>query len=137
MRGIRREVNIRLLSILTNVKIITASCIMASTYFAMQSIETFLPLYMESLNVESWLIGITFTIELAVIAFLKPYGGRLYDRIGGGKVNSIGVFLSFLGLILIAFSDMYFSTLLSIILYANRSSIYNSFDFAINIKNRY
>jgi len=112
VRSTRRKVNVRLLSILTNVRIIAASCIMALTYFAMQSIETFLPLYMETLKVESWLIGVTFTIELAVIALLKPYGGRLYDCIGEGKVIGIGVVLSSLGVALIAFSTTYIFILL-------------------------
>jgi len=91
VRSTKKKVNIQLLSILTNSRIVAASSIMALTYFAMQSIETFLPLYMKVLEVEPWLIGIALTIELSVIALLKPYGGRLYDRIGGGKVISLGV----------------------------------------------
>ena len=48
------KVNTRLLRILTNPGIIAASSMMALTYFAMQGIETFLPLYMKVLGVEPW-----------------------------------------------------------------------------------
>mgnify|MGYP005633443863 CR=1 FL=1 len=118
VRSTKKKVNIQLLSILTNSRIVAASGIMALTYFAMQSIETFLPLYMKVLEVEPWLIGIALTIELSVIALLKPYGGRLYDRIGGGKVISLGVTLSALGVLAVAFSTTYVLVLLSIILFA-------------------
>ncbi|RLF22589.1 MAG: hypothetical protein DRM97_05555 [Thermoprotei archaeon] len=49
MRSTRRETDVRLLSVLANPRIVAASSIMALPYFAMQSIETFLPLYMRTL----------------------------------------------------------------------------------------
>ena len=52
---------------------------MAITYFSLQSIETFLPLYMATLKIETWIIGILLTAELAVIAMLKPCSGCLRD----------------------------------------------------------
>ncbi|OYT48171.1 MAG: hypothetical protein B6U85_03280 [Desulfurococcales archaeon ex4484_42] len=45
-----KEVSMRVLKVLSNPGILVASTVMALTYFAMQSIETFLPLYMETIK---------------------------------------------------------------------------------------
>ena len=108
----------RLLSVLTNPRIIIAGSMMAITYFAMQSIETFLPLYMGTLSIEAWLMGLALSIELATIALLKPYGGYLYDHIGSVKVITLGVLLSFLGLLSLSVSTSYILIVASVILFA-------------------
>lgn len=41
----------------------------------------------------TWIPGTTLTIELAVLAILKPYGGYLYDRFGGSKIVCLGAAL--------------------------------------------
>lgn len=114
----RRNGFTRILDVVGDVGVVTASIMMALTYFALQSIETFLPLYMEKLKIESWLIGVTLTIELAVIAILKPYGGYLYDNVGWSKTIGIGVLASALGLIMLAYAESYLTILLSIVLFA-------------------
>ena len=105
-------------SVLFNINVITASSIMAVTYFAMQSIETFLPLHMEKLNIEAWLMGTTFTIQLLTITILKPYAGRLSDNIGRLKTISIGLIIASAGILGVAFSSNVILIILSMILFA-------------------
>jgi len=99
-------------------ELIAASSIMAVTYFAMQSLETFLPLYMEDREIEPWLIGITFTIQLLIITILKPYAGKLSDRVGRIKTITAGLIISSAGIIGISFSSNYATLMLSIAVFS-------------------
>ena len=54
--------------VLGDERIILAGVIMAITYFSMQSIETFLPLYLEMHGVIEWMIGLVFTIQIKHIS---------------------------------------------------------------------
>ena len=109
---------IRLFEVLMSPRTLVVSSIMAVTYFAMQSLETFLPLYMSQLQVEAWLIGLTFTIQLLVITILKPYTGRLADNIGRLKVIVIGMVITSVGVLSMAFSTIYYLVLISIVAFA-------------------
>ncbi len=104
--------------ILLDPRILLASTMMALTYYAMQSIETFLPLYMKSFGVEAWLTGLIFSVELGVIALLKPYGGHLYDVFGAEKIIVMGSILGGLGAILIGLTNNYVVVLIAIIVFA-------------------
>ncbi len=114
----RESKNIYVGEVLHNTNIIIASSIMALTYFTMQSIETFIPLYLGSIGVEAWLTGVTLSVELGVIALLKPYGGRLYDRAGAGKVIPLGGLTLALGISTIGLAGNYLAVLASIIVFA-------------------
>lgn len=105
-------------SILFNANVIVTSSIMAVTYFAMQSLETFLPLYMEKLKIEPWLMGTTFTIQILTITLLKPYAGRLSDSLGRLRTISIGLIIASVGILGVAFSSNIMFIILSIILFA-------------------
>jgi len=107
-----------LLRILSDTRIIIGGGVMALTYFVMQSIETFLPLYLSRLKVEAWLIGLLLTLELAVLMVLKPYGGRLYDRLGGYKIITTGAVIAAIGVSAIAFSTAYLAVAIFISLFA-------------------
>jgi len=98
--------------------VVAASIVMAVTYFAMQGLETFLPIYMMGLGVEAWLIGAVFTIQLLVMMLLKPYAGRLSDKVGRIKVTTIGLMVSAFGLIGIGLLRSYFELVLSISVFA-------------------
>ena len=98
--------------------VVAASIVMAVTYFAMQGLETFLPIYMKELGVEAWLIGAVFTIQLLVMMLLKPYAGRLSDRVGRIKVTAMGLMVSAFGLIGIGLLRSYFELVLSISVFA-------------------
>lgn len=98
--------------------VMAASIVMAITYFAMQGLETFLPIYMSGLGLEVWLIGTIFTIQLLVMMLLKPYAGRLSDRVGRIKVTAIGLMVSAFSLLGIGFLGSYLELVLSISVFA-------------------
>jgi len=98
--------------------VVAAGAVMAVTYFAMQSLETFLPIYMEDLGIAPWLIGAVFTIHLFSIMILKPYAGRLSDVVGRVKTISIGLIISSIGIAGIVFFKSYAGLLFSIIIFS-------------------
>lgn len=63
-------------------------------------------------------MGITFTIQLLTITILKPYAGRLADNIGRLKVITVGMVVTSIGVLLMAFSTIYYLILTSIIVFA-------------------
>jgi len=115
----RNDATVReILRVLVSGRIMSAGAIMAVTYFAMQGLETFLPIYMERLGIEAWLIGAVFTIQLFVIMLLKPYAGRLSDRIGRAKTTIVGLAASALGITCMAFFKGYLELVSAIIIFA-------------------
>ncbi|MCD6312253.1 MAG: MFS transporter [Thaumarchaeota archaeon] len=97
--GQRDKVVHEVFRILVRGDVVAASIVMAVTYFAMQGLETFLPIYMKNLGIEAWLIGAVFTIQLLVMTLLEPYAGRLSDKVGRIKITAAGLTISALGLI--------------------------------------
>ncbi len=114
----RSRVTREIFRVLLSGEVAVAGAIMAVVYFAMQSLETFLPIYMGSLRVESWLIGAVFTIELFVIMVLKPYSGRLSDAVGRVKVIALGLATSAIGIIGMSCLKSYLGLVLSVIVFA-------------------
>ncbi len=53
----------------------------AAVYMAYQGIETFLPL-LYYLQGKAWLSGLILSLEVGVMAIVKPYAGYLSDRVG-------------------------------------------------------
>ena len=98
--------------------VVTAGVVMAVTYFAVQSLETFLPIYLGGLGVEPWLIGAIFTIELFTIMILKPYAGRLSDAVGRIKMISLGLVISSIGITGITFLKSCEGLIFSIIIFS-------------------
>ena len=98
--------------------VVTAGVVMAVTYFAVQSLETFLPIYLGGLGVEPWLIGAIFTIELFTIMILKPYAGRLSDAVGRIKMISLGLVTSSIGITGITFLKSCEGLIFSIIIFS-------------------
>ncbi len=54
----------------------------AMVYIALYAIKAFLPIYALSMGINVALVGIFFAIQEAVQMALKPWGGRLGDRLG-------------------------------------------------------
>ena len=104
--------------VLFNGDVVTAGVVMAVTYFAVQSLETFLPIYLGGLGVEPWLIGAIFTIELFTIMILKPYAGRLSDAVGRIKMISLGLVTSSIGITGITFLKSCEGLIFSIIIFS-------------------
>jgi len=79
----------------------------ASIYFGLQGIETFLPLLIKKMGVNPFIIGIIFTLEMGIIAFLKPFMGMLSDKIGRSKPIFLGLLLSAVGIFLMFYLNIY------------------------------
>jgi len=98
--------------------LLTLGLIEASTYFAMQSIETFLPLYNVRFAENPWLVGLIFTLQLSIIALLKPVMGATSDKIGRIPIIVLGATTSTIGMITLSTSSNVITIVLSIIVFA-------------------
>ncbi|NJE10697.1 MFS transporter [Thermococcus sp. MAR1] len=76
----------------------------AAVYMAYQGIETFLPLFYYLQN-KAWLSGLILTVEIAIMAVVKPYAGYLSDRIGRTKPIAVGMTMVGLAMFMLALSD--------------------------------
>lgn len=76
----------------------------AAVYMAYQSIETFLPLFY-FLEDKAWLSGLILTVEISIMAVVKPYAGYLSDKIGRIKPVIAGMSMVTLAMLIFAFSD--------------------------------
>ena len=76
----------------------------AAVYMAYQGIETFLPLFYY-LQDKAWLSGLILTVEIAIMAVVKPYAGYLSDRIGRTKPIVVGMTMVGLAMFVFALSD--------------------------------
>jgi MFS family permease len=98
--------------------LLTIGLIEASTYFAMQSIETFLPLYNVNFMKDPWLIGLIFTLQLSIIALLKPVMGTLSDKAGRLPIIVLGAVISIIGMIVLSSSFSIPTIIFSILVFA-------------------
>ncbi|WP_042697499.1 MFS transporter [Thermococcus sp. PK] len=71
---------------------------------AYQSIETFLPLFY-FLEDKAWLSGLILTIEISIMAIVKPYAGYLSDKIGRIKPIIVGMSMVSLAMLIFALSN--------------------------------
>lgn len=77
-----------------DVRLLATSLIEASQYFGFGFIEVYLPIYLhEQVGLEPWQIGILFTGEIIVAAVVKPFSGRLSDRVGRVPMITAGMLL--------------------------------------------
>ena len=76
----------------------------AAVYMAYQGIETFLPLFYY-LQDKAWLSGLILTVEIAIMAVVKPYAGYLSDRIGRTKPIVVGMTMVGLAMFVFALSN--------------------------------
>jgi MFS family permease len=70
-----------LVEFLRNRKLLGTSLVEMATYFAYGVLETYLPLYLSSLHVPAYQIGMVFSIQILSIALTKPLFGKLADRV--------------------------------------------------------
>jgi DHA1 family multidrug resistance protein-like MFS transporter len=66
---------------LGNRRLLGTSLVEMATYFAYGVLETYLPLYLSSLGVPAYLIGVVFSLQVLSIALTKPLFGKLADRV--------------------------------------------------------
>ncbi len=103
--------------------LLSVGLVEASTYFAMQGVETFLPLYSNEFVENPWLVGLIFTLQLSIIAALKPLMGALSDRVGRLPVIALGVSTSALGMVVLSLSSSVVMVILSIVIFATGVSM--------------
>lgn len=104
--------------ILSSSALFIAGIVNATVYFAMQSIETFLPLFLKFLEVDPFITGILFSIEMATIALSKPYFGKLSDKYGRTGFILAGLAFSGSGMVAIAYSRNLILTTTAIVLFS-------------------
>ncbi|MCD6139410.1 MAG: MFS transporter [Thermococcus sp.] len=94
----------------------------AAVYMAYQSIETFLPLFYFFEN-KAWLSGLILTIEISIMAVVKPYAGYLSDKIGRVKPVIFGISMLSLAMFLFALSSSLILVISGAILFSLGASI--------------
>ncbi|NJE01500.1 MFS transporter [Thermococcus sp. JdF3] len=94
----------------------------AAVYMAYQGIETFLPLFYY-LQDKAWLSGLILTVEIAIMAVVKPYAGYLSDRVGRIKPIVAGMTMVGLAMFVFALSDSLSLVVLGAVLFSVGASI--------------
>ncbi len=108
---IRRDI----ITILTHRGILATSIIEAAQYFAFGCMEVFLPIYLhEQAGFPPLVIGLLFTIQIAVAALTKPVMGRLSDRYGRVPLIAAGLVLGGITMAFMTYSNNYLALALLI-----------------------
>ena len=94
----------------------------AAVYMAYQGIETFLPLFYY-LQDKAWLSGLILTVEIAIMAVVKPYAGYLSDRVGRIKPIVAGMTMVGLAMFVFALSESLSLVVLGAVLFSVGASI--------------
>lgn len=101
--------------VLRNKYILITSGMEAVEYFALGTMEAFLPLYAMSIGYAAWQIGLLFGVQAAVALLARPLMGRVADRIGRRPVIFAGVVAGGCFLALVPFVEA-FSLLLAVVM---------------------
>ncbi|WP_299094279.1 MFS transporter [uncultured Metabacillus sp.] len=83
-------------------------------FIAYGGITTFVPLFADSIKVNS---GTFFLIYAATLVLIRPISGKLSDRYGESKVIGPALIVTILALIVLGFSTGFFGVLISAVLY--------------------
>ncbi len=94
----------------------------AAVYMSYQGIETFLPLFYY-LQDKAWLSGLILTIEISIMAIVKPYAGYMSDRLGRKKPIVIGMGMVGVAAFLFAFSNSLSMTIAGAVLFSVGASV--------------
>ena len=70
-----------LLIFIANRRLRATALVDMAIYFSFGVFETFLPVYLFTLDFEAYQIGVIFAIQVMIIALTKPFFGRIADRI--------------------------------------------------------
>ncbi|RLG54434.1 MAG: hypothetical protein DRO00_01300 [Thermoproteota archaeon] len=97
-------------------RVVIVASFEAISYFVMQAIETFLPLYASSIDISASEVGILFTIQILTMALLKPIAGRVSDRIGRVPPIIVGMIVISMSVIGLSFSRGFYLMMFSLVL---------------------
>ncbi len=103
-------------------ELFTIGLLDAAVYMVYQGIETFLPLFYY-LQDKAWLSGLILTIEISIMAVVKPYAGYLGDRIGRTKPIIIGMSMVGFAAFVFAFSSSLPAVIAGAILFSVGASV--------------
>jgi len=98
---------------------LSMSSALAALYLSVGPVETFLPLYAQSLGLSGLEIGILLSVQTAVTLFAGPVFGRLSDRRGRRVFIMLGLGVVALSLVLLSFSGVFALLLLVMLLYGS------------------
>ncbi len=77
-----------------NTRLLATSLVEATQFFAFGFVEVYLPIYLyEYVGLQPWQIGPLFTGQIIVAAVVKPFSGRLSDRVGRVPMITVGMLL--------------------------------------------
>ena len=76
---------------LANRKVFATSLIEMATYFSYGVLETYLPIYLNSLGFSAGKIGLVFSLQILSIALTKPLFGKIADRIDKRAQILVGI----------------------------------------------
>lgn len=68
-----------------------AGTLEAVVYIALYAMKAFLPIYALSMGVNVAVVGTFFALQELVVAAVKPFGGRLGDRVGYLQATALGM----------------------------------------------
>ena len=94
----------------------------AAVYMAYQGIETFLPLFYY-LEGKPWLSGLILTVEISIMALVKPYAGYLSDRIGRVRPIILGMAMVSLAMFVLSASSSLAFVVMAAVLFSIGSSV--------------
>jgi len=97
--------------------IMVTSFVEAIQYLSFGALETFLPLYCASVNINVAAVGMLFTIQLIGTTLTKPVMGRLSDKYGRKTMISLGLILGALALGIIPFFNTFWALIPSAVLF--------------------
>ena len=103
-------------------ELLTIGLLDAAVYMVYQAIETFLPLFYY-LQDKAWLSGLILTIEISVMALVKPYAGYLSDRVGRKEPIAIGMGMVALAALIFALSDSLSAVVAGALLFSVGASV--------------
>ena len=102
----------------SNPRILTVSLVEAAQYYAFGATEFFLVGYLKEIaRLDSFSIGIVLGFQLAIVPILKPFMGKLSDKIGRRTPILLGSLISAASLALIPFTIHFPLLLLISVLY--------------------
>ena len=101
-----------------NTRLLATSLIEAAQYFSFGFVEVYLPIYLfEQVGLAPWQIGPLFTGQIIVAAVVKPFSGRLSDRVGRVPMIAAGMLLCAVSVFIMPIAGSYVLLLAAVACY--------------------